>query len=211
MKINHIHINIKLIIILIISNLLVNTYAKNTQDTLVISNDDTFILAIHVLDTVPCKYAYYRGGVKGKLLKIKVDKVFKQMLTNVYNSTEEVLAVEYLLVPYDLSSSLDKGIIITREQDSKEYFIFSRQFFPQSFNSFVIKEDLMDGWGYGVGLGKRYKTFFFEPWLFKLKLTDKPCGLAWKLKIEAKDPILKCIKKYERRNKRKERRKRCCF
>lgn len=181
---------------------------QEIRDTVQLDFWDSFVVSLKIKDTIPDTPDLFKGTSKGSFLVVEIDSVIKIMNSDVYRDVGEILNIQYLLVPEDLK--LDKSkkhIVITGSQFSKKYLEFSKIVY--CVNPILLDVDVNKtyGVGYGKGLGKIPKPSLFWRILrsFKIVSEDKYYEEYMKTKKQYKDPNLKYIERYEKEQRRKQR------
>jgi hypothetical protein len=168
------------------------------KDTIIKGNFDFFI-SISVEDTVPCSCSQlvHEENVPANLLLIKVDSVYGIFNKGIYLNDLEIYKVKYILMPKDIPINRSQNFIITGDQYQKEYFVFYVKTNNPNMVFVQENEDFKDNYG----LIFMVKHPFYRRIQYAIFRTPEYKRTHWKKVNKKNDPILKCMKKYEKNQK----------
>jgi hypothetical protein len=169
-------------------------------DTIVNNPNFGFFISFTPIDTISCKCTQVMDQkvVPAYLLLIKIDSVYTIFNHKIYLEKNDIFKTQYLIIPKDIQLSRDTNYIITGNQYQKEYFIFYSKIKHSNVN--FKKNKVFDG--APLGLVRKHKIGYLRYIMYKILNTPEYEQVIGKEVNKTKDPILKCIKKYEKKKKK---------
>jgi hypothetical protein len=188
--------------------LLVPESLFSQPEVIFFNGDHDFFLNVSIVDTVPCKcentsiYNPYGKTRKMHLLRISIDSVLQIFNEGIYESLDDLKNTSYMWVPIDFILKTSNNYVFTFLQYQKDYFYFSQK--TETPNIEIVKESVWEESGYCCPKGLitiARPNIFWRCW-YRLKT---PCEKHLEKRMmkpmnKSKDPVLKCIKKYEKGN-----------